>query len=193
MKIITVNTLFIFSALMACHSNTNYKKAQPVMADTAKFYPLAAFFKSQIQYVDLRNFPMYRITLQNGKKDSVSLNKDDFISWAGIFLARSISDPKVKGLYDETIFHDLSTASYTLNYKTADTAAEVRNIDILLDEETNNVKRIFIKSLYKHGDTSIEEQCNWKAFKSFQVNRAYQTRNGYNGTELNYINWNDKP
>lgn len=193
MKIVTVNVLFIFSALMACHSNTNYTIAKPVMADTAKFYPLAAFFKSQIQYVDLRNFPIYKITLQDGKKDSVSLNKEEFISWAGIFLARSISDPTIKGLYTETVFHDLSTASYTLNYTTADTAAEVRNIDILLDEETNNVKRIFIKSLYKRGDTSIEEQCNWKAFKSFQVNRSLQTHNGYNRTSLNYINWNDKP
>ena len=193
MKIITVNTLFIFSALMACHSNTNYTRVNPVKADTAKFYPLTTFFKSQMEYVDLRNFPIYKITRQDGKKDSVSLDKKSFISWADIFLARSISDPKLKGLYDETVFHDLSTASYTLNYTTTDTSAEVRNIDILLDEETNNVKRIFIKSLYIRGDTSIEEQCNWKAFKSFQVNRAFQTKNGYKGIQLNYINWNDKP
>lgn len=163
------------------------------VADTAKFYPLTGFFKTQIEYVDLRNFPLYLIRTIDGKKDSTTINKDTFISLATVFLNRAISEQKVKALYKETVFHDLSTGSYTLNYSTVDPSVEVRSIDILLDEETNYVKRVFIKSIYLRGDTSIEEQCNWKAFKSFQINRSLQTNTGYASTELNYINWNDTP
>lgn len=193
MKISALTLLFVCTVFMACHTKNRQITVKPEVADTAKFYPLTGFFKSQIEYVDLRNFPLYLIRAKDGKRDSTTINKDTFISLATVFLNRAISEQKVKALYKETVFHDLSTGSYTLNYSTVDPSVEVRNIDILLDEETHYVKRVFIKSVYLRGDTSIEEQCNWKAFKSFQINRSLQTKTGYASTELNYINWNDKP
>lgn len=193
MKILPATPLLIFLIVIACNTNTRQKKATLSTADTSKFYPITDFFKSQVQFVDLRNYPMYKITIKDGKKDSSYLSKDQFIALAKTFLDRDISSPKIKILYKETVFHDLSTGSYTLNYSAIDQHAEVQNIDVLLDEETNNVKRIFIRSVYTRGDTAFTEQCNWKAFKSFQINLSLLTKNGYNSTEFNYINWNDTP
>ena len=188
--------LFIVFVLIASSCNSHPKKALPAVAkaeDTAAFYPLNEFLKEQIRYVDLRNFPLYKITEKNGKRDSASITKDQFIEWAGVFLARETAFSKTKAAYRESVFNDRSTGSVTLNYQSADSKTEVQNIDVLLDEQTQVVKRVFIRSEYTRGDTTITEQCNWKADKSFQVNRTLTTKNGYHSTEHNYINWNDKP
>ena len=193
MKTATTVFLFCVMAFGACKNNAANKQAFIIPADTAKFYPLRNFFKEQIQYVDLRNFNIYKTSLIDGKKDSVSLSKEAFASIATRFLDHDISIPSIKIQYQESVFHDLSTGSVTLNYKPNNPDAVVQNIDILLDEETNRVKRVFIRAAYHNGDTSFAEQYNWKANKSFQINRTISVKNGYHSTELNYINWNDKP
>lgn len=191
MKILAAFVLVVFH-IAGCHSNDQQQQVKINVADTAKFYPLESFFRKQVEYVDLRNFPLYRITVTDGKKDSSGISKEQFIALAQVFISRSIAAPAVKALYKESVFHDLSTKSYTLNYTPNGHTAVVQNIDILLDDETNIVKRVFIKSTYTRSDTSIDEQCNWKANKSFQVNRFFQTKNGFKSTELNYINWDEK-
>lgn len=190
--------LAVSCLLLLLITGCNSKKPAPgknvaQASDTAKFYPLHQFFTDQVQYVDLRNFPIYQIREKDGKRDSLPLSKEQFISLSQVFLAHSLTDPKVKILYKESVFQDLSTGSVTLNYMPADANAEVQNIDILLEESTNLVKRVFIRCLHTKGDTTIAEQCNWKANKSFQISRNITTGNGYSATELNYINWNDKP
>ncbi|MES2372305.1 MAG: hypothetical protein V4557_06985 [Bacteroidota bacterium] len=179
--------------LSSCNTPEPKKQAAVKVADTATFYPLRSFLQEQIQYVDLRNFPLYKITVKDGKKDSAALTKDRFIELAGIFLNRETSFSKDKALFKETVFNDQSTGSNTLNYQSSDGKTEVQSIDVLLDEQTSIVKRIFIRSEYMKGDTTIKEQCNWKANKSFQVNRTLTTKGGYTSEERNYINWNDKP
>lgn len=193
MKLFPVFFLLLIVPLTACHSPGQKDAKTDILADTAKFYPLRIFFKEQIQYVDLRNFPIYRVTEKDGKKDSSAITKDQFVALAETFFDKDISEPRVKALYKESAFHDLSTGSITLNYKPSDNKAPVQNVDILLDEQTNLVKRVFIRVLYLRGDTTFIEQYNWKANKSFQVNRSITTAKGYTSTELNYINWNDKP
>jgi hypothetical protein len=193
MKMFPVFFLLLIVTIAACHSPAQKDAKTGTLADTAKFYPLRNFFKEQIQYVDLRNFPIYRITEKDGKKDSADITKEQFASLAASFFSKDISDPKVKALYKESAFHDLSTGSITLNYKPSDSKASVQNIDILLDEQTNLVKRVFIRVLYLKADTTFTEQYNWKANKSFQINRFITATKGYTSTELNYINWNDKP
>ncbi len=193
MKIWMGTFVLLIMGLFACNNHTADQHSSTPPADTAKFFPLRTFFKEQIQYVDLRNFNIYRISVKDGKKDSVSLSKEAFASIAATFLTHDISAPQIKIRYQESVFHDLSTGSVTLNYKPGNSDATVQNIDILLDEETNLVKRVFIRTSYNKGDTSFAEQYNWKANKSFQINRTISTKNGYHSTELNYINWNDKP
>lgn len=193
MKVFPVFFLVLIVTITACHSPIQKDAKADTLADTAKFYPLRIFFKEQIEYVDLRNFLIYRITEKDGKKDSATITKEQFALLAATFFTKDISDPQVKVLYKESAFHDLSTGSITLNYKPSDNKAIVQNIDILLDEQTNLVKRVFIRAQFQKGDTMFTEQYNWKANKSFQINRSITSRNGYASTELNYINWNDKP
>lgn len=190
MKKIVPGALFLLIVLLACHQQKNGQTPQAAATDTARFYPIRAFLESQLAYAKAVNAPVYMIHTYNGKKDSVSLNTKQFQSLAGLFLERDISAPAIKVLYKEAVFHDQDTKSYTLTYSPTDDNTPVRGIDILLDEETNNVKRIFIRSRITRGDTSIIEQYNWKAFRSFQINRSLQAGK-YSATELTYVNWNN--
>lgn len=182
--------LLFITAAVACRHHPAPAGPQTAAADTTGFFALPVFFKDQLAYAQSVHAPMYRITIKDGKRDSAALSQEAFQQLAGIFLSKDISAPDIKALYRESVFHDLGTKSYTLSYTTVHNNAIIRGIDILLDEESNNVKRIFIRSQYNKGDTSITEQCNWKAYKSFQVNRYYHAGR-YSSTELNYVNWNN--
>ena len=186
--------LFCFSAsfLFISCKNGQQKARDNSGVDTSKFYPINDFIKSQIEFVDLRSFYIYQKNDLNGIKDSIALTKESFKKIAAIFLEKDISSADKKQHYTETVFHDLSTKSYTLNYRAKDIAEAIQNIDVLLDENTNQVKRIFIRSEFQHNDTRVVEQCNWKADKSFQINRFSKTPAGFKLNEFTYVNWNDQ-
>ena len=193
MRIIYLLLFFVIFLICACNNRKPEKQNVTILSDTSKFFPLSAFYKEQIQYVELRNFPLYKITVKDGIRDSSSLSFNQFIVLTSFFTNRDLSVPKIKILYKESVFQDLSTGSITFNYKPINNGAEVQNIDVLLNEATNQVKRVFIRAVYSKGDTTITEQCNWKANKSFQINRSLTTVNGFTSTELNTIIWNEKP
>lgn len=179
----TLFSLFLF----AC-GNSTQKKINPniPLADTAKFYPIDQFIQEQIRYVDLRNF----IITKTSNKDSSKLiiSKDAFIAEASNILNEAIAWSKQKQLYKETVFQDLSTASYTINYTAIDAATPIQRVDILLSEETNMLKRLFIRKNEQTKDTVITHQFSWVADKSFQISSSAVAPN-YNKTTANFVNW----
>jgi hypothetical protein len=184
--------LFLLLFILASCQNKKIVKKEMSTPDTTKFYALTSFFKEQIVDVDLRAYNIYLIKELNGKRDSTGIDKDLFKAYAAIFLNKDVSTPEMHDKFTETVFHDLSTHSYTLNYRPKSVDEAIQNIDILLDENTNNVKRVFIRTETMKKDTSIIEQCNWKANKSFQINRVSKTPSGFVSNEFNYVNWNDR-
>ncbi|MCX6207787.1 MAG: hypothetical protein NTZ19_16205 [Bacteroidetes bacterium] len=187
------NCVLCFALLFIMLSCKNKKagKTEKVSSDSTKYFALGVFFQQQIVDVDLRAYHIYLVKNLNGKKDSLEIDKEIFKSYANLFLQKDISAPEMHNRFSETVFHDLSTKSYTLNYRAKSVDEPIQNIDILLDENTSIVKRVFVRTETMHKDTSIVEQCNWKADKSFQINRVSKTPSGYISNEFNYINWND--
>lgn len=176
--------------LLSCQ-NKKTIKVEKASSDSTKYFALSEFFQQQIVDVDLRAYQIYLIKELNGKRDSMAIDKEVFKNYAALFLQKDISSPEMHNRFSESIFHDLSTKSYTLNYRAKSVNEPIQNIDILLDENTSIVKRVFVRTETNHNDTSIIEQCNWKADKSFQINRVSKTPSGYVLNEFNYINWND--
>lgn len=182
----------LIAGLQSCGEAPKPKSKQEQQAtDTAHFYPLDVYFKEQIDYVDLRGFNIARVTVKDGKKDSSAIDKATFLAMAQTFQRYNIAAPQVKALYRETSFSDLSTGSLTLNYQPTNKNAVVQNVDVLLDEQGRAVKRVLIRAVYNHGDTVVTDQCSWKSYKSFQLNRHFEAP-GYQSTELNFVNWNDR-
>jgi hypothetical protein len=188
------NCIYFIAILLILASCKNKKalKTEKPNSDSTKFYALSSFFKEQIVDVDLRAYTIYFIKELNGKRDSIGIDKDLFKSMASTFLNKDVSTPGMHDKFTESVFHDLSTNSYTLNYRPKSVNEPIQNIDILLDENTNIVKRVFIRIETMNKDTSIIEQWNWKADKSFQINRFSKTPSGFVSNEFNYVNWNDR-
>lgn len=156
--------------------------------DSSKFYPLADFIQEQMAYVDLRNFEIYQKHQTATKTDSSIISKEQFKQLAASFLPFDISTSDKKQSYTETLFHDLSTASYTLNYKSSQATDLVKNMDILLDEQTKMVKRVFIVSELQKADSSIMEHHSWTANKQFQITRTLETASG-RSNETTTVYW----
>lgn len=177
--------------ILAC-KNKRSTSSEKSNSDTTKYYALNSFFQEQMIDVDLKDYPIYLIKELNGKKDSTAIDKDAFKAMASLFLNKDVSTPEMHKRFTESVFHDLSTNSYTLNYRPKSIDESIQNIDILLDENTSNVKRVFIRIERTNKDTSFIEQWNWKANKSFQINRFSKTTSGFLSNEFNYVNWNDR-
>jgi hypothetical protein len=185
--------LFLIAACRQKQSSPATQQVKLKVADTAKYFPIAEFFKEQIEYVDLRNFVITQLITRNGKKDSSQISKNQFLALGALFAKQAGLFQHNKQLYKEAVFQDLSTNSYTLNYTPVNAqAADITNIDVLLDDDTNAVKRVFIKRIYTRGDSTITEQYSWKANKSFQLTGFTTTVNSYTASTVNYVNWNDK-
>jgi hypothetical protein len=192
-RLLSVSVIILLSS---CRNSNNTSKKTSVhqsknSVDTIPYFSLSGFIESEIQDVDKTPYYIYQVSLINDKKDSSALSKEAFNEMAREFVTKDISASGIKEKYREDIFRDLSTQSVTLNYAAMDSSLEVQSIDVLLDEASGKVKRVFIRAMQNKKDTSIVTQYNWKAGKSFLINRSLVSKNGKSITEQHYVNWND--
>ncbi len=191
MKISGTCVLLVF-LLTACHNNTEKKTAPAKTADTSSYYPVTDFFKQQLEYVDLRNFSFQYFHTLDGKKDSARITKEQFMHWGGLFIEQAIQFQHHLHHFRESVFEDLSTKSYTLNYTPVDTLnSGIQNMDVLLDDITRTAKRVFIKTTRVANDTLVTEQYNWKAFSGFQLTRFISAGTRYSSSEIISVNWKE--
>ena len=186
---IAILCLLLFSA---CGETEQPKKPTPApIADTAKFYPVSSFIREQIQYVDLRNFNLRQSLTIDSSTVETGIGKNEFIGLAQAFVTVADAWNRHKSAYQEAVFQDLGTASYTINYTATDAALPIQRIDILLSEETNILKRLFIREEYKAGDTTITRQFSWVTDQRFQISTS-RVAGTFKKMETITVNW-DKP
>ena len=192
-------TLFTFSLLtilfLACKNNKVNTPAPPPQDntyDTSTFFDVKGFFQGEIKDVTTTPYFIYTtITQDERKKDSMHLTTTDFVQLAQEFLEKDITDQSIKHFYKEDVFRDLTTKSVTFSYSTKNKDLDVQNIDILLDEETNKVNFVFIRSNKTVGDSTIITQYNWKRGKNFLINRAILRSDGSRHSSQQFVSWND--
>ena len=160
--------------------------------DTISFFQVDEYIKSQIREVNKTPYFIYRIQVINGTKDSLAINTNDFNRLAIPFLQTAINEPGVKKNYTENVFHDQTTQSYTLSYTTSNKALPVQSVDVLLNEDAQTVKRIFIRKFFSYDDSSAIEQLSWKPGIQFQVNRLVQTNDNKEISRELTVVWNGK-
>jgi hypothetical protein len=186
--------LLLLVCLISTYSCKNTSaKIEPNNADTTHFFSITNFFISEVKDLESTPYLIYKITTKvNGIKDSTTIDKAAFASLAKQFVACDISDSVHKKAYKEVVFKDNSTKSITINYSTVNKDLPVQNIDVLFDEETNNVRRIFIRQSLDNKDSSTTVLYSWKANKSFTITKSVVKKDGTKYTEQQYVNWNDK-
>jgi len=132
------------------------------------------YFLSQIKKVDSAIPSIHMVTIIRERKDSVTINIEQFNKIAQTFLENNIADLSVKKFYRQSIFQDQTTGSYTFNYTSVNSSLPVQNLDVLLDTTTQTVKRVFISRINIKGDSTITEKLSWKNDNSFLINRIIQ-------------------
>lgn len=185
--------IFLFFSFYACQQNgSDTKKYKAENEDTTHFFQVTQYIKSEIAEVNKTPYYIYKVDIANGKRDSSAINTAIFNQISAQFLKPDINDGDLKKLYTENIFHDQTTKSFTISYTATDKELEIQNIEILLEEDGQTVKRVFIRKFYNYPDSSAIEQLSWKPGERFQINRLVQKRGNKENSYLTNVVWNEK-
>jgi hypothetical protein len=163
----------------ACSNNTENTNNQTASSDTTSFYPIASYFNSQLKHFDSIGAKYSIVTTEGTKKDSIVVTSKEILVFAQSFIESDISDSIQKVNYKESVFRDAGTASFNINYTPVNDLVPVRNIDILMDEQTSLIKRIFIRKQRHNNDTTSTEQLSWKTNEGFTTSISKETHTGF--------------
>ncbi|HKG68580.1 MAG TPA: hypothetical protein VKA92_06905 [Segetibacter sp.] len=184
--------ILILYLLYACRPNESRTITSEATNDTTHFFEVVRYIKTQISEVNKTPYFIYKIDITDGKKDSTTINTSVFNQISERFLKPDINDPDLKKNYTENIFHDQTTKSFTISYTATDKELEIQSIEVLLQEDGQTVKRLFIRKFFNYKDSSAIEQLSWKPGESFQINRLVQKPGNKENSYLTNVVWNEK-
>ncbi len=185
--------ILILYLFYSCRQNGNQATTrQTGKNDTTHFFEVAQYIKTQIEEVNKTPYYIYKLDIINRKKDSNAINTSVFNQISTRFLKPDINNKDLKKHYIENIFHDQTTKSFTISYTAKDKELEIQNIEVLLQEDGQTVKRLFIRKFFNYIDSSAIEQLSWKPGESFQINRLVQKPGKKENSYLTNIVWNEK-
>ncbi|MEN9976146.1 MAG: hypothetical protein RIR36_306 [Bacteroidota bacterium] len=163
----------------ACSNSKEESENLVATTDTTSFYPLASYIKDQVKYFDSTRVRFSVVTTEGTIKDSISTQLAAIMPMIQSFMEADISDSIQKINYKESVFRDAGTASLNINYTPINTSAPIRNIDILMDDQTSLIKRLFIRKQFQTNDTTITEQLSWKTNEGFTTSISKEASNGF--------------
>ncbi len=186
-----ITAILFFYALMSCGESIETQNQLQPSPDSTKFYPTTSFFENQLAIIPSMKKEILIYSTSENKKDSAILTIEAFKELVQEFISKAITDPATKKHYRETVFQDASTGSYTLSYTAVDTTVRVKGMEVLLNERTNEVQRVFIRSMYRKDNLSVMEQHNWNTSKGFQIIRSTTNSQGYTSTNVTEVKWKE--
>ena len=163
----------------ACSNSKEDTKNLVATTDTTSFYPLASFIKDQVKYFDSTGVKFSVVTTEGAIKDSITSQLASIMPMIQSFMEADISDSVQKINYKESVFRDAGTASLNINYTPINTSVPIRNIDILMDDQTSLIKRLFIRKQFRTKDTTSTEQLSWKTNEGFTTSISKEASNGF--------------
>ncbi|MEY4823427.1 MAG: hypothetical protein RLZZ75_340 [Bacteroidota bacterium] len=163
----------------ACSNSKEDTKNLVATTDTTSFYPLASFIKDQVKYFDSTGVKFSVVTTEGTIKDSIISQLASIMPMIQSFMEADISDSVQKINYKESVFRDAGTASLNINYTPINTSVPIRNIDILMDDQTSIIKRLFIRKQFRTKDTTSTEQLSWKTNEGFTTSISKEASNGF--------------
>ena len=163
----------------ACSNSKEDTKNLVATTDTTSFYPLASFIKDQVKYFDSTGVKFSVVTTEGAIKDSITSQLASIMPMIQSFIEADISDSVQKINYKESVFRDAGTASLNINYTPINTSVPIRNIDILMDDQTSIIKRLFIRKQFRSKDTTSTEQLSWKTDEGFTTSISKEASNGF--------------
>lgn len=182
--------LAIYFLIIGCHHRDTVTSPKS-NTDTTAFFPVNDYIRTDIEEVQKTPYLIQQVMMENDQLiDSAAITKEKFIQLANIFLSDSITKPALHAQYNGALFHDLSTQSYTFTYAALNEHLNVRTVNVLLNDENNKLKSVFIAAI-NTADSVKEEKLTWKAGKSFRISRTILRADKEIEQNI-FVNWNDK-
>ena len=163
----------------ACSNSKEESKNTIATTDTTSFYPIASYINDQVKYFDSLGVRFSVVTTEGATKDSITTQVAAIMPMIQSFIDADISDSIQKINYKESVFRDAGTASLNINYTPINTSVSIRNIDILMNDQTSLIKRLFIRKIFRTNDTTSTEQLSWKTNEGFTKSISKEASNGF--------------
>lgn len=194
MNILRYRLPFAAAALIilnSCGNNRQQKQDIPVYKnDSLHFYPVQQFLQTQIQEVSSTPYFLYKLTIENNHKDSVVLNRPEFLAATSMFTSYSIEDSTVKKYYKEEVFGDQTTNSITMTYSTRNDTLPIQSVTLLLNPETKKVKRLMMTLVQSNPDSTVTRKLNWTTGQSCSDITTIEKKGTPEHTRQTYLVWN---
>jgi hypothetical protein len=192
--------------LWSCGSKNQQQEASKVQDTTASvrdtaasepspYFPVYGYLKSDIQYVDSLPVGIMKYKVAAGKMiDSSYIKLEEFHKLADDFLTSELIDPAFSKTYKESSFFDRSSNTSTFLYKTNDTSAIVKRIDVVTGKGDvyDEVKSIYIEKIETKDNLELVKKLYWKPKRNFQIITVYPESNGKQKSEIIKVVWDNR-
>ena len=155
--------------LCACH-NKEVKRPQSVsnIEESQPFFPVTDFLLGQLNEIDSMPVTPLKIIIDNGKRDSIWLKKNDIRPFAKPFLNPLIDSISLHQFFAEESFMDQSINAVTLSYdpiKKLPDSIKLTHWDLYIDPQKGTVQRVYIVKEDTVNGATLTTQLTWKANK----------------------------
>ena len=165
-KFIKVLCWVLLVSLSACH-NKKAKQSSRInnTEENQRFFPVTDFLRGQLNEIDSLPVTPLKITISNGKRDSIWLTKKDIRLFVSPFLKPVIDSISMKNYFTEQSFLDQTINAITLTYdpkiKIPD-SIKLNHWDIYIDPQQSKVQRIYLVKEENINGATITTQLTWK-------------------------------
>lgn len=179
--------------LGACH-NKESKQTQSVknIQESQPFFPVTDFLLGQLNEIDSMSVTPLKITIDNGKRDSVWLKKSDIRSFAKPFLSPLIDSMSLHEFFAEESFMDQTVNAVTLSYdpvKKLPDSMKLTHWDIYIDPQKGTVQRVYIVKEETANGATLTTQLTWKANKWCSIRTIEQQSKMAPGIKEEILKW----
>lgn len=145
-------------SVVACSNNTQKKaaSAKPV----GDYFSIDGFIQGQVKQIQSEPYFIYK-KMGESLADSAASSVRELRLYSDSFRFPELQSQQ-KYWYVEQNFGDKANEEYTLNYTAQNDSAVIKYADVVFDDETNAVKRIFLQKMWQQADTSYEQKLYWK-------------------------------
>lgn len=179
--------------LAACH-NKESKQPQSVnnTQESQPFFPVTNFLLGQLNEIDNMPVTPLKITINNGKCDSVWLKKSDIRPFAKPFLSPIIDSISLHEFFEEESFMDQTINAVTLSYdplKKLPDSMKLTHWDVYIDPQNGTVQRVYIVKEESANGVTLTTQLTWKVNKWCSIRTIEQQSKMAPGIKEEILKW----
>lgn len=163
---------------MGCHNSPKTViPAGDTPADNPSIFPVTDFLKGQLLEIDSMETTPLKITIENGKTDSVWMKREDIRPAATPFLTPEIDSSTMSSFFSGKSFLDQTINAYTFTYepkvKLPDSIS-LRHWDVYMSPQTNTVTRVYLVKETVDNNVKTSTQLTWFSNKWFIIRTITQ-------------------